>query len=416
MNSVGENIIRKLDMRQLRSEFPILHQTVNGRQLVYFDNAATTQKPQRVLDALESYYREYNSNIHRGLHTLAEKATSTFELSRKKAAEFINAPEIEEVIFTKGTTEGINLVAQTYGRKNFKKGDEIIITGMEHHSNIVPWQMIAEEKGAVLKIIPVSGKGEIDIEDFKKLISDKTRIVSLAFASNALGTVNPVKEVIEIAHSAGALVMIDGAQAAPHLSIDVQDLDCDFFAFSAHKMYGPTGVGVLYGKRVLLENMPPYQGGGEMIRQVTFKKTTYNDIPYKFEAGTPNIGDVIAFDESIDFILEHGRNSIAAHEEELIQFAHEKSKEIEDLVIYGEAAHKVSVFSFLINGVHPLDLGTMLDAQGIAVRTGHHCAQPLMDAFKIDGTVRASFGVYNTREEIQIMFDAIREIIKKLKK
>ena len=416
MKSGGENIITKLDIKQLRSEFPILHQTVNGRQLIYFDNAATTQKPQRVLDALESYYREYNSNIHRGLHTLAEKATSTFESTRKKAAEFINAAEVEEVIFTKGTTEGINLVAQSYGRKNLKAGDEIILTGMEHHSNIVPWQMIAGEKGSLLKVVPVSEKGEINIEDFKKLISSKTKIISVAFASNALGTVNPVKEITKIAHNAGVVVMIDGAQAAPHLLIDVQDLDCDFFAFSAHKMYGPTGVGVLYGKRTLLESMPPYQGGGEMIKQVTFERTTYNDIPYKFEAGTPNIGDVIAFDETLDFIVEHGKDSIATHEDELIRFAHDKSKEIENLVIYGEAAHKVSVFSFLINGVHPLDLGTMLDARGIAVRTGHHCAQPLMDAFKIDGTVRASFGVYNTREEIQTMFDAIQEITKKLKK
>lgn len=416
MSAIGSNIKPKLDVKQLRYEFPILHQTVNGRQLIYFDNAATTQKPQRVLDELESYYREFNSNVHRGLHTLAERATKSFEESRKIAAKFINAGESEEIIFTKGTTESINLVARSYGSKYLNPGDEILLSGMEHHSNIVPWQIIAQEKGASIKVIPVSNSGELELEDLESLLSEKTKIVSIALASNTLGTINPVEDIIEKAHKVGAVVIVDGAQAAPHMTIDMQALNCDFFAFSGHKMYGPTGVGILYGKRKHLESMPPYQGGGEMIKEVTFEKTTYNDIPFKFEAGTPNIGDVVGFAESMRFLLDTGRESIEAHEVELIKYAHKKSAEVEGLKVYGEAEKKVSVFSFLIEGVHPLDLGTMLDARGIAVRTGHHCTQPLMDQFGIDGTVRASFGVYNTKQEVQSMFEAVKEIVAKIRK
>ncbi|MEQ8926251.1 MAG: cysteine desulfurase [Fulvivirga sp.] len=404
-----------IDINNIRKQFPILHQEVNGKPLIYFDNAATNQKPKVVIDAIESYYKGYNANIHRGIHTLAEKATKAFEDTRHYLRGFLNAKEAEEIIFTKGTTECINLVAASFGRKFLNKGDEIIISGLEHHSNIVPWQLIAEEKGAVVKPINVLDNGTLDLDHYKSLLSDKTKIVAVNHASNSLGTINPVKEIIAEAHKVGAKVLIDGAQATAHLNIDVQELDCDFYAISAHKCYGPTGTGALYGKRELLEAMPPYQGGGEMIKEVSFEKTTYNDIPYKFEAGTPNIADVVAFKKALEFIDETGKESIAAHEEELLQYARQKALTIPGLHIVGDSDHKVSVLSFLIDGIHPFDIGQMLDASGIAVRTGHHCTQPLMDHFGIEGTVRASFSVYNTKEEIDRMIEALQRVVKFMK-
>ncbi|WP_318840733.1 cysteine desulfurase [Reichenbachiella ulvae] len=404
-----------LNIEKIRKDFPILHQEVNGKPLIYFDNAATSQKPQSVIDALTHYYNTDNANIHRGIHTLAERSTTAFENTRKAVAEFLNSNEVEEIIFTKGTTEGINLVAATYGRKFIGEGDEIIISGLEHHSNIVPWQILCEEKGSVLKVIPVNDKGELIMEEYDKLLSDKTKLVSVNYISNALGTINPVKEIIDKAHGVGAKVLIDAAQAAPHATLDVQGLDCDFMAFSAHKVYGPTGVGALYGKRALLEAMPPYQGGGEMIKDVSFSGTTYNDIPYKFEAGTPNIGEVIALKAALDYVSELGLENIAAYEHELLEYATELLSEVEGFQAIGTADNKASVISFLIDGVHPFDLGQILDAKGIAVRTGHHCAQPLMERFEIEGTVRASFSVYNTKEEIKTFVEALKSAIKMFK-
>jgi len=405
-----------LDIASIRALFPVLHQQVNGKNLIYFDNAATNQKPAAVINALRHYYEADNANIHRGVHTLAERATAAFELTRKKAAEFINAGETEEVIFTKGTTDGLNLVATAWGRKFIAPGDEIIISTLEHHSNIVPWQMLCEEKGALLKVIPINERGEVILEEFKKILSPRTKLVSVVFASNALGTVNPVEEIIELSHKKGATVILDGAQAAAHLEIDVQKLDVDFLAFSAHKMYGPTGVGILYGKRNLLESMNPYQGGGEMIKEVTFEKTTYNDIPYKFEAGTPNIADVVAFGAAIDFINELGKEAIVAHEDDLLRHATEQIKKIGGVKVIGEASSKVSVLSFLLEGYHPLDVGMFLDARGIAVRTGHHCTQPLMKHLGIEGTVRASFSVYNTKEEIDTFVESVAALASRKKK
>lgn len=399
-----------LDIDQIRGLFPVLHQEVHGKPLIYFDNAATTQKPQAVLDALTNYYGHDNSNIHRGAHALADRATRYYENTRDSVREFINARESAEIIFTKGTTESINLVAQTFGRKFIGKDDEIIISTMEHHSNIVPWQMLCEEKGAILKIIPINEAGEILFEEFEKLLSPKTKLVSIVHASNALGTINPVRKVIDAAHAVGAKVLLDGAQSTSHLEINVQELDCDFLAFSAHKLYGPTGLGVLYGKREVLESMPPFLGGGEMIKEVTFEKTTYNDIPFKFEAGTPNIADVIAFKSALDFIKEYGKPAIKAHEDELLAYANESMKDIKGFIPVGTAKEKVSVLSFNINSMHPFDVGQMLDAKGIAVRTGHHCTQPLMKRFGIEGTVRASFAVYNTKSEIDKMAEGIAQI------
>ena len=404
-----------LDIAQIRKDFPILNRKVNGNPLIYFDNAATNQKPQSVIDAISGYYAGYNSNIHRGIHTLAEKATKAFEATRKTLKEFINAKEVEEIIFTKGTTESINLVAATYGRKFLQEGDEIIVSCLEHHSNIVPWQLVAEEKGAKIKVIDVKEDGSLDIDQYKSLLSEKTKLVAVNHASNSLGTINPVKEIIDLAHKVGAKVLIDGAQATAHLTIDVQDLNCDFYAMSAHKCYGPTGTGALYGKRELLEAMPPYQGGGEMIKDVSFEKTTYNDIPYKFEAGTPNIGDVVALKTALDFITDLGKENIARHEDELLVYATEKIKNIEGVKIIGDTQKKVSVLSFIVDGIHPFDIGQMLDASGIAVRTGHHCTQPLMDKFEIEGTVRASFSVYNTKEEIDKMIEALDRVVKFMK-
>lgn len=404
-----------IDIAAIRAQFPVLKQEVNGYPLTYLDNAATSQKPLRVIESLNQYYSAYNSNIHRGVHTLAEKATNAYEATRISLQEFINSAEKEEIIFTKGTSESINLVAATYGRQNISKGDEIIITGLEHHSNIVPWQMLCEENGAILKVVPISDEGEINLEDFNRLLSDRTKIVSVAFASNALGTINPVKEIIDASHKVGAVVLLDAAQAVAHLEVDVQALDCDFLAASAHKMYGPTGVGFLYGKRHILEQMPPYQGGGEMIKEVTFEKTTYNDIPFKFEAGTPNIGDIIAFNEAIGFINDLGKENIRAYEDELLAYTTQKLQAIDNLKLIGTAEHKVGVISFIFEDMHPYDVGMMLDARGIAVRTGHHCTMPLMERFELEGTVRASFAVYNTFEEIDVLAESLTKISKRIK-
>jgi cysteine desulfurase/selenocysteine lyase len=401
-----------LNIEEIRAMFPVLHQEVNGKPLIYFDNAATTQKPQSVLDALSGYYEHDNSNIHRGAHTLADRATRFYEETREGVRDFINAKETAEVIFTKGTTESINLVASSYGRKFITKGDEIIISTLEHHSNIVPWQMLCDEKEAILKVIPINDRGEILFEEFENMLSDKTKFVSIVHVSNALGTINPVKEIIKLAHQVGAKVLLDGAQSTNHLDIDVQDLDCDFLAFSAHKLYGPTGLGILYGKRSLLEIMPPYQGGGEMIKEVTFAKTTYNDIPFKFEAGTPNIADVIAFQKALDFISFFGKSNIKKHEDELLDHANIAFGQIKGFIPVGTATEKVSVLSFNINGMHPFDVGVMLDANGIAVRTGHHCTQPLMQRLGLEGTVRASFSVYNTKTEIDQMAISLAKIAK----
>jgi len=415
MQTAQQPIAAAIDVEKIRKQFPVLHQQVNGRDLVYFDNAATNQKPQRVINALVEYYSGYNANIHRGIHTLAEKATKAYEQTRETARDFMNAPSAEEIIFTRGVTESINLVAATYGRAFVKAGDEIIVSTLEHHSNIVPWQFVCEANHATLKVIPVSREGELDLKAFQQLLSSKTRIVAVNHASNSLGTINPVKEIIRLAHEAGAVVLIDGAQAGAHVHIDVQDLDCDFYCLSSHKMYGPTGAGILYGKRELLEKMPPYQGGGEMIKEVTFEKTTYNDLPYKFEAGTPNIADVIAFRPAMEFILEVGRENIAAHEQALLEYATSRVSHLKSVTLVGTAANKVGVLSFTIKGIHPFDVGQMLDARGIAVRTGHHCTQPLMDCFGIEGTVRASFAVYNTKKEIDQLVEGLERIINFMK-
>jgi len=395
---------------QIRGLFPVLHQEVHGKPLIYFDNAATTQKPKAVLKALQEYYEKDNSNIHRGAHALADRATRHYEETREAVKDFIGAREAAEIIFTKGTTESINLVAKTFGRNFIGKGDEILISTMEHHSNIVPWQMVCEEKGAILKVIPITESGEIIWEEFEKLLSSKTRLVSIVHASNALGTINPVKKIIDAAHAVGAKVLLDGAQSTSHLDIDVLDLNCDFLAFSAHKLYGPTGLGVLYGKREVLEEMPPFLGGGEMIKEVTFEKTTYNEIPFKFEAGTPNIADVIAFKAALDFVQSLTKPKIRAHEDALLDHANELMSGIKGFIPVGTASEKVSVLSFNINGMHPFDVGQMLDAKGIAVRTGHHCTQPLMKRFGIEGTVRASFAVYNTKSEIEKLAEGVAQI------
>ncbi|MEQ8241194.1 MAG: cysteine desulfurase [Cyclobacteriaceae bacterium] len=404
-----------LNVRAIREQFPVLHQNVNGKPLVYFDNAATSQTPNSVIKALSDYYSKDNANIHRGIHTLAERATTAYEETRIAAQAFINSREKEEIIFTKGTTEGLNLIAQSYGRKFLKEGDEIIVSEMEHHSNIVPWQMLCQQTGAKLKVIPVTDEGEINMEGYRNLLSEKTKIVSIVYISNSLGTINPVKEMGQMAHDVGAIMIVDGAQAAPHGNIDVKDLNCDFLAMSAHKMYGTTGVGLLYGKRSLLEKMDPYQGGGEMINEVSFSGTTYNDIPYKFEAGTPNIADVIALKKAMDFMHDVGISNLQAYETELLNYGTEQLNQLDGFIPVGVAKKKASVISFNIEGIHPFDIGMWLDAKGIAVRTGHHCTQPLMDRLQIEGTVRASFAVYNTVEEIDILKTGLEEIIKKFR-
>ncbi|MEQ8627177.1 cysteine desulfurase [Ekhidna sp.] len=406
-------VTSSIDIQKIRSQFPVLEQEVNGKPLIYFDNAASSQTVKSVVDALTHFYEKDHANIHRGIHTLAERSTKAYEETRERVSEFINAGEADEIIFTKGTTESINLVAQSWGSKFLSEGDEILISQLEHHSNIVPWQLAPERSGAVIKVIPINDKGEILLDEYKKLLSSKTKLVAVNYISNSLGTINPVKEIIEAAQNVGAITLIDAAQAAPHIQIDVQELNCDFLAFSSHKMYGPTGVGVLYGRRDLLEAMPPYQGGGEMIKDVSFSGTTYNDIPYKFEAGTPNIGDVIAFKYAMDFIDELGHENIQAYEHELLEYANNRLESIPGFNAIGTADNKASVISFLIENVHQYDLGQLLDIRGVAVRTGHHCTQPLMDHLGIDGTVRASFAVYNTKEEIDVFCDALQSIVKK---
>lgn len=402
------------DVYALRQQFPILQRELKGKPLVYFDNAATSQKPKVVIDALVEYYSHYNANIHRGIHTLAEEATAAYEATRETVRAFIGASSTDEVIFTRGTTEGINLVAASWGRKNIHAGDEIIISTLEHHSNIVPWQMLAEEKGAILNVIPINANGEVLLEEYYKLLSPKTKIVSVVHASNSLGVINPVKEIIDAAHKVGAVVMIDGAQSTVHLDINVQELDCDFFAFSGHKLYGPTGVGALYGKREILEAMPPFHGGGEMIKEVRFSGTTYNDLPYKFEAGTPNIADTVALKAAIDFINGLGKINIRAHEHELLVYGTALLRQIPGVHIKGDISNKVSVISFVVDGVHPQDLGVLLDQQGIAVRTGSHCTMPLMECLNITGTTRASFAAYNTKEEIDKLVAGLQKAIKML--
>ena len=410
-----EVVASTLEVASIRKQFPVLHQKVNGQNLVYLDNAATTQKPQQVIDGLVSYYSGFNANIHRGIHTLAEKATKAFEETRIAAQRFINATHLEEIIFVRGVTEGINLVAASYGRAFLKPTDEIIISGLEHHSNIVPWQLVCQEIGCKIRVIPITPAGEFDMEAFEKILSTKTKIVAVNHASNSLGTINPIKYIIDRSHEMGAVVLIDGAQAAAHLEIDVQQLNCDFYCISGHKMYGPTGVGILYGRKELLEAMPPYMGGGEMIKNVTFENTTYNELPYKFEAGTPNIADVVAYKEAFQFIGDLGKGNIAAHELNLLNYATLSLSSIKGVKLIGTASEKVSVISFIVDGIHPFDIGQMLDARGIAVRTGHHCTQPLMDHFKIEGTVRASFAVYNTKDEIDKLVEGVDRICNFLK-
>jgi cysteine desulfurase/selenocysteine lyase len=392
--------LEKIDIQKVRADFPLLRREVNGKPLVYLDNGATTQKPKVVIDAITNYYSDMNSNVHRGVHYLSQISTDAFEVTRRKVQEFINAKEDFEVIITKGTTDSINLVATCYGKAFIHEGDEIIISAMEHHSNIVPWQMLCEEKGAVLRVIPMKAKGELDMDAYANLLSAKTKLVSVTYVSNALGTINPIKEIIDLAHAKDVPVLVDAAQGIQHLAIDVQKLDVDFLAFSGHKMYAPTGVGVLYGKKDLLNAMPPYQGGGDMIKEVTFEKTTYNELPFKFEAGTPNIEAGICLSAAIDYINELGIDNIKAYEDELLAYATSKIMEIPGVQLIGEAAQKSSVLSFVVDGVHPYDIGVILDKLGIAVRTGHHCAQPVMDQFGIPGTVRASLAVYNTKEDI----------------
>jgi cysteine desulfurase / selenocysteine lyase len=396
------------DVRHIRADFPILHRKVNGHPLVYFDNAATTQKPQVVIDSIVDYYSRYNANIHRGVHTLAQEATDAYEAARRKLQHHFNIGKAHEVIFTSGTTHGVNLVASGFA-SFLKKGEEVLVSAIEHHSNIVPWQMLCERTGAVLKVIPMNDAGELILPEYDKLLSSKTRLVFVNHISNALGTINPISEIIKKAHAVDAAVLIDGAQACCHLKTDLQALDVDFYVTSAHKMCGPTGTGMLYGKEKWLNKLPPYQGGGEMIKEVTFLKTTYADLPYKFEAGTPNIAGGIAFGTAIDYLNSIGFEAIEAHEMELLAYASERLLMIDGVRIYGTAAKKTSVISFNIEGIHPYDIGTIIDKLGIAVRTGHHCAQPVMDYYKIPGTVRASFAFYNTKEEIDVFIKAIEK-------
>ncbi len=399
-----------LDVTALRRDFPILARTVHGHPLVYLDNAASAQKPRAVIEAEERAYAELYANIHRGVHFLSMKATDAYEAARLKAQQFLGAASVKETVFTAGTTAGINLVAQTYGRKNVGEGDEVLITGLEHHSNIVPWQMLCEEKGARLRVAPLDERGQVVMEEFERLLSPRTKLVAVAHVSNALGTINPVRRMIELAHARGAPVLVDGAQAAPHLAVDVQALDCDFYAVSAHKIYGPSGVGVLYGKRALLEAMPPWQGGGDMILSVSFEKTTYNELPYKFEAGTPNIAGVIGFGAALDYVKAVGLDRIAAHEHALLEYATARLLEIPGLRILGTAAEKAAVLSFVLEGAHPHDVGTVLDYEGVAVRTGHHCAQPVMERYGVPATTRASLAFYNTREEVDVLARGLNKV------
>jgi len=407
----ANKILNRFDVEKIRKDFPILGQTVHGKALCYFDNAATTQKPKAVIDTLNNYYLSMNSNVHRGIHYLSELATKQYDAARVKIQNFINAKSEKEVIFTRGTTESINLVAATFGRNNISEGDEIIISIMEHHSNIVPWQLLCQEKKAKLKIIPITDDGELIIEEYEKLITEKTKLVAIVYVSNSLGTINPVDKIIKTAHKHNIPVLVDAAQAIQHMKIDVQQLDCDFLAFSGHKIYGPTGIGVLYGKEEFLEAMPPYMGGGEMISKVTFEKTTFNELPFKFEAGTPNIAGAIGLDTAIDYVLKTGIENIALYEKELLEYANNTLLDVKGLKIIGTAKKKSSVISFVFDNIHPHDVGTLLDFEGVAIRTGHHCTQPIMKRYNIPATSRASFAFYNTKEEIDTLAKGLKKVI-----
>jgi cysteine desulfurase/selenocysteine lyase len=404
------SVRQPFDVERIRQDFPILKQEVHGHPLVYLDSAATSQKPRAVLEAMQEFYLRDCSNVHRGVHLLSERATRAYEDGRVKVQRFVNAAEAREIVFVRGTTEAVNLVAQTYGRKNIEAGDEILITAMEHHSNIVPWQILCEEKGAALRVAPINDRGELIFKEFEKLLGPKTKLVSVTHVSNVLGTINPVRKIVEAAHRWNAPVFVDGAQAAPHLKIDVRDLNCDFYAFSGHKLFGPTGVGVLYGKAALLEAMPPYQGGGDMIASVTFEKTIYNTIPFKFEAGTPYIAGVIGLRAAIEYLDRIGLESVAGYEHQLLEHATQLLSRIPGVRLIGTAKEKASVVSFVLDGVHPHDIGTILDQRGIAIRTGHHCAQPLMDRFGVPATARASLAFYNTKEEIEVLAEGVEAV------
>jgi cysteine desulfurase/selenocysteine lyase len=398
------------DVAKVREDFPALAQKIHGKPLVYLDNAATSQKPRAVIAAIVKFYEEDCANIHRGVHELSQRSTKAYEQTRAKVKRFLNAHSTKEIVFLRGTTEGINLVAHTWGHEHIRQGDEIIVAGLEHHSNIVPWQMLCEAAGATLRVIPIDERGDLVMDEYARLLNSRTRLVAAGHVSNALGTINPVAKIIRMAHEAGAVALIDGAQAVPHMKVDVQALDADFYAFSGHKLFGPTGIGALYGKESLLESMSPYQGGGDMIRSVTFEKTTYNELPYKFEAGTPDIAGGIGLGAAIDYVNEIGIENIQAYEHELLVYATEKLSEIPGLRIIGTAREKAAVISFVIEGIHPHDIGTVLDRQGIAVRTGHHCAQPVMDRYQIPATTRASFAFYNTMAEVDALSDGIRKV------
>jgi cysteine desulfurase/selenocysteine lyase len=402
--------IRQYNIDRIRAQFPALQQTVYNKPLVYLDNAATAQKPQVVIDTLSRYYALDNSNVHRGVHALSMRSTKAFEDTRAKVAKLLHAAEPREIVFVRGTTEAINLVAHSYGRPNVTEGDEIIVSEMEHHSNIVPWQILCEEKKARLRVIPMDDDGELLLDEYRKLLSPRTKFVSLVYVSNSLGTINPIKEMTDLAHEHGVPVLVDGAQVTPQMAVDVQDLGCDFFAFSSHKMYGPTGVGALYGRQDLLEKMPPYQGGGDMIRSVTFEKTLYNHIPFKFEAGTPNVADVIGMGAAIDYLLDLGYDGISAHAQDLLAYATERLSKVKGVRLIGTARRKAGVVSFVMEGIHPHDVGTILDHEGIAIRTGHHCTQPVMQHFGVPATSRASFGIYNTRGEIDALIRALGKV------
>ena len=401
------NKTAEFDVAKIRADFPILNEKIHGKPLVYLDNAATAQKPSHVIEVLNDYYRETNSNIHRGVHTLSEKATAQYESARNKVKDFVNAESTKEIIFVRGTTDAINLVAQSFGRDTLKAGDEIIITELEHHSNIVPWQILSDQTGATLRYVPINDAGELILEEFEKLLNNKTRIVAVGHISNALGTINPIKTIIDKAHAVGAKVLVDGAQAVPHTRVDVKALACDFYAFSGHKLFGPTGIGVLYGKEALLDAMPPYQGGGDMIQMVTMEKSTYNVLPYKFEAGTPHIAGVIGLGAAIDYVNELGLEAAAQYEIELLDYANEQATQVAGLNLVGTAKNKTSILSFTLDGIHPHDIGTILDGEGVAIRAGHHCAMPVMERFNVPATARASFAFYNTRQEVDALIQAI---------
>lgn len=410
MSAITDTVAQPLDVERLRADFPILQQEINGRPLVYLDNAATAQKPTTVIDALGRYYRETNANIHRGVHTLAERATGEYEGARERVAAFINAAESREIVFTRGTTESVNLVAQSFLRPRLNPGDEIIVSEMEHHSNIVPWQLVAEQAGARLRVIPMNDDGELLLDEYEKLFSERTRMVAVVHVSNALGTINPVAEMAATAHARGVPVLVDGAQALPHMAVDVQALDADFYAFSGHKMFGPTGIGALYAKADLLEDMPPWQGGGEMITKVTFEHSEFNVIPHRFEAGTPHIAGAIGLGTTVDYLLDVGMDAIETHEADVLAYAHERARKVEGLRIIGTATHKAGVLSFTLDDVHPNDLGMLIDQEGVAIRTGHHCAMPVMDHFGVSATARASFAFYNTRDDVDRLIEGIAAV------